>query len=142
MNSKEYLLSRKLVTFATCIAKKRAERVKPLNLTPQQAETIMYFKHNPGSCLSEFTKYLGTTHQTVSLMVDRLALKGFFIIEVGRRDARRRTARLTQKGLEMSEKITQSGFEVSEKLFAEFSEEEKEELNLLVSRALEKLENM
>lgn len=82
MNSKEYLLSRKLVMLANTITKGRNGRIKHLGLTAVQAEAMMFFKNNKTKSAIDLKNHLGITHQTARGIVERMVSKGFLKLEV------------------------------------------------------------
>ncbi len=136
MNSKEYLLSRKLVMLANTITKGRNGRIKHLGLTAVQAEAMMFFKNNKNKSAIDLKNHLGITHQTARGIVERMVSKGFLKLEVSKSDARRKIVTVTQKCSALCDRLSQNGLIVGDRLFAGMTDSEKQCFSELVTKAL------
>ena len=89
MKQKEYELARQVLTLANRIVKKRNSHLKELNITAEQADSLLFFDANEGSSISDLKQYLQIRHQTARGIVKRLEEKGFLKLSVSEEDSKK-----------------------------------------------------
>ena len=75
MKQKEYELARQVLTLANRIVKNRNNHLKELNITAEQADSLLFFHAHHDSSISDLKEYLQISHQTARGIVKRLEEK-------------------------------------------------------------------
>ena len=137
MKQKEYELARKVLTLANRIVKNRNNHLKELNITAEQADSMLFFDGHHDSSISDLKEYLQISHQTARGIVKRLGEKEFLKLTVSQSDARYKTVSLTEKGNKIVERLKQNGVHTGDQLLAGMTKEQQEQFSALIGKALE-----
>ncbi|MDP9801573.1 DNA-binding MarR family transcriptional regulator [Arcanobacterium wilhelmae] len=94
----EFRVARGILTLANRIIANRNEHLKEVGLTAEQADSLLFFSHNPESSTTHLKNFLRVRHQTASGLVARLAAKDMIEVTASDVDARAKVIHLTDKG--------------------------------------------
>lgn len=117
-------------------------QVKPLGLTMQQAELLVWTHRQGGATPTQLTELLLTDDAGVSRLVDRLEAKRLITRRVHGRDRRSRELKLTPSGRALAMRLGRFTAHGNEKLLAGLSPHEAAELRRLVLRLSENLRSI
>lgn len=137
MKQKEYELARQVLTLANRIVKKRNGHLKELNITAEQADSLLFFDANEGSSISDLKQYLQIRHQTARGIVKRLEEKGFLKLSVSEDDGRYKTVSITENGNMIVKQLKQNGTHTGDQLLTGMTKDEQEQFSVLIKKALE-----
>ena len=137
MKQKEYELARQVLTLANRIVKKRNSHLKELNITAEQADSLLFFDANEGSSISDLKQYLQIRHQTARGIVKRLEEKGFLKLSVAEEDGRYKTVSITENGDKIVKQLKQNGTHTGDQLLTGMTKGEQEQFSMLIKKALE-----
>lgn len=136
MKDREYKLARQVLNLANQIVKNRNNHLKELNITVEQADSLIFFDTNPGSCISDLKEYLHISHQTARGIVKRLEEKHFLNLRVYENDSRYKTVVLTDEGIQIIKRLEDNGTHTGYQLLKGMSQEEQEQFSKLIACAL------
>ena len=137
MKQKEYELARQVLTLANRIVKKRNGHLKELNITAEQADSLLFFDANEGSSISDLKQYLQIRHQTARGIVKRLEEKDFLKLSVSEADGRYKTVSITENGDKIVKQLKQNGTHTGDQLLTGMTKQEQEQFSILIKKALE-----
>lgn len=137
MKQKEYELARQVLTLANRIVKKRNGHLKELNITVEQADSLLFFDANEGSSISDLKQYLQIRHQTARGIVKRLEEKDFLKLSVSEADGRYKTVSITENGDKIVKQLKQNGTHTGDQLLTGMTKQEQEQFSILIKKALE-----
>ena len=137
MKQKEYELARRVLTLANQIVKNRNNHLKELNITAEQADSLLFFHAHEDSSISDLKEYLQISHQTTRGIVKRLEEKDFLKLSVSELDGRYKTISFTEKGNKIVERLKQNGTHTGYQLLTGMTKQEQEQFSVLVEKALE-----
>lgn len=137
MKQREYELARQVLTLANRIVKKRNGHLKELNITAEQADSLLFFDANEGSSISDLKQYLQIRHQTARGIVKRLEEKDFLKLSVSEADGRYKTVSITENGDKIVKQLKQNGTHTGDQLLTRMTKQEQEQFSILITKALE-----
>ncbi len=85
---------------------------------------LMHIAHHDGIMQSDLAKHMNFTAPTISVTVQKLEENGYIVREADVSDQRKFRIRLTEKGIEMTEKIRRTFAKCENVLAKGFSDEE------------------
>lgn len=129
-----YILTRKMIKIGNQFTNFRNADLEKCDLTPSQAETLIFFYHYPGALVSDLKVHMEISHQAARNLVERMKIKELLFAEVSSRDARAKHVYLTEKGQEIYERIRQSSNDAGSLIFEGFTEEELAQLSTLLEK--------
>ncbi len=129
-----FQITRKLLRFSNHVVNMRSERLRMLDLTTVQSETLMYFCRNEGSNATDLKNYLNVSHQAARSIVSRLKEKGLLYSSASDKDGRNRSIYPTDEGKRVYQSLVNDGSSAGEELLGALSDEEKEILNRLIDK--------
>ncbi len=112
----------------------RAERVEPEELLPYQHGYVLAIVRRPGMSQDELAAQLCTTKSTVARQMARLEEKGYVCRRQSEQDRRSLLVYPTEKMLALHPAVVATSRAWNEYLFADLSEQEKEEFNAILER--------
>ena len=98
MQSKEFIIGRKILKIGNKLINTRNMDLRKLDLTSNQSETILFFKKNPGARVQDLKDHLEISHQAARNIVERMKKKQLLKIETHKTDARSKQICLSPKG--------------------------------------------
>ena len=137
MKQKEYELARQVLTLANRIVKNRNNHLKELNITAEQADSLLFFHAHHDSSISDLKEYLQISHQTARGIVKRLEEKDFLKLAVSESDGRYSTIFFTEKGNKIVERLKQNGMHTGYQLLTGMTKEEQKQFATFIERALD-----
>lgn len=124
------------------LARERLDaRLTPYDVTPAQIHVVHYLYHHDNQAPQyDVTAHLKVKPSTANGILNRMEEKGLLRRTVSETDARKRMITLTEKGKERQE-IFRQKFEETEKLMVSgLTEEETEQLYVLLCKVMNNLE--
>lgn len=140
MKDREYKLARQVLTLANQIIKNRNNHLKELNITVEQADSLIFFDANRNSCISDLKEYLHISHQTTRGIVKRLEEKHFLNLRVCENDSRYKTVVLTDEGKQIIKRLEDNGTHTGYQLLKGMSQDEQEQFSKLIACALKNIQ--
>ena len=112
------------------------------DITPSQSNILGYlFRHHGEEITAtKIHKDMHLSRATISALLKKLRLKGYLSFGTAEGDDRLKNIALTEKALECRDRIDECFRYVEAQMFLGFSEEEKEESAMLLTRMLENLD--
>ena len=107
----------------------------------QQGRILFALWKNEKLSLIELSRRTSLAKTTLSAMVERMKNEGLLIVEGSKEDKRSLVIYLSDKSLSLEEKINRATKKISDIFYKDFSEEEANELDRLLSKAKENLIN-
>lgn len=107
----------------------------------QQGRILFALWKNEKLSLIELSRRTSLAKTTLSAMVERMKNEGLLIVEGSKEDKRSLAICLSDKTLSLEEKINRATKKISDIFYKDFSEEEANELDRLLSKAKENLIN-
>ena len=114
--------------------------LKEAGLHPGQMPLITSLYKKEGVTQKEIADKLGIKPSTINVMIRRLEKKEFVIRKQDPEDQRRSLVYLTVHGRQIYEKISGAAVDIKDQVMNTFTEDEKEELFLLLTKFYEGLE--
>ena len=105
----------------------------------QQGRILFALWKNEKLSLIELSRRTSLAKTTLSAMVDRMKKEGLLIVEGSKEDKRSLVIYLSDKTLSLEEKINRATKKISDIFYKDFSEEEANELDRLLSKVKENL---
>lgn len=139
MRNREYELARQVLNLANQIVKNRNKHLKELNITAEQADSLIFFYSDDNKSISDLKDYLHISHQTARGIVKRLEEKEFLRLSVSELDGRYKTVSLTEKGIHIVECLKQNGTHTGYQLLSGMTKIEQEQFSTLIAQALENI---
>lgn len=136
----DFLLMRKVTRASNLATNLRVTRLRQLELTRTQSETILFVHGHPGENISSLKDHLGVSHQAAQALVARMRQKGLLQTETSSTDSRCVTVKLTQLGEETHAAILRDGADAWSSITAGMTDAEKDTLEALLDKLLSNLE--
>lgn len=140
MKDMEYKLARQVLNLANQIVKNRNNHLKELNITAEQADSLIFFGANNDRSISDLKEYLHISHQTARGIVKRLEEKHLLNLRVCETDSRYKTIYLTDKGRQILKCLENNGTHTGYQLLKGMSQEEQEQFSKLIVCALKNIQ--
>lgn len=140
MKELEFQLARNVLCLANRIVAGRNEHIKELNLTAEQADSLLFFESHVDCTLTDLKDYLQITHQTARGIAFRMAEKKLIVLNRSKEDGRCKTIRLTTYGEKLTERLHENGLHTGSRLLAGMEEEDQIRFVSYVGLALKNLE--
>lgn len=134
MENINFIIERKILKLGNRLIATRNEKLKPLDLTSSQSETLLFFSGRDGARILDLKEYLNISHQAAQKIVNQMQKKGLLCMTVSSDDARAKSVLLTERGKELCSLLKSDGEDVGRKLLNNLSEEEKHTLCLLLDK--------
>jgi len=125
------------------LEKKLDQNVASVDLTPQQSRIIFFIRHHEGEDIRQvdIRDKFKLTKSTMSGLISRLEAKGFIKKEKVKKTV---VIRVTQKGIDATEKFAEENEALVEEMFKGFTPEERSEvikgLNKMIQNIIEEEE--
>ena len=132
----EFHVARKVLALANRIVITRNNHLKELELTAEQADTLLFFFQHENATISDLKDYLRIRHQTASGIVSRLAEKGLLSLTTSDADARAKIVRLTEQGMSIIHILQENGMHTGYNLLKDMDKNEQIQFVNLVEKAL------
>ncbi len=140
MENLDFLIERKILRLGNRLLNQRNDDLKALDLTPEQAETLLFFDRHRGAIVLELKNYLEISHQAARNIVERMKKKGLLYVEVSPADARARQIFLTQSGQDICDILKRTGASVGHQMLDGIDIEERRRLFALLEKMSENIE--
>lgn len=112
-----------------------------MELTAAQGHIMGFITHRPEPpCPRDIEENFQLSHPTVSGILSRLEQKGFIEMRPDQRDRRCKRIYVLPKGLELNETMHQTIHATEDKMVQDFTDEEKEQFEVLLKRAIHNLD--
>ena len=112
-----------------------------MDLTAAQGHIMAYITHREEPpCPRDIEERFQLSHPTVSGILSRLEQKDFIEMRPDQRDRRCKRIYVLQKGLQLNETMHQTIHATEEKMVHDFTQEEKEQFQVLLKRAIHNLD--
>ena len=112
-----------------------------MDLTAAQGHIMAYITHREEPpCPRDIEERFQLSHPTVSGILSRLEQKGFIEMRPDQHDRRCKRIYVLQKGLQLNETMHQTIHATEEKMVHDFTQEEKEQFQVLLKRAIHNLD--
>lgn len=116
-------------------------RLSRYDVTPVQTHTLLYLNHHEGQAPQcEVIRHLKVKPSTANGILDRMEEKGLVARSVSGNDARRKLITLTEKGVTLQEQLRQAFDETEQLMTRGLSQEEAEQLFMLLGKVISNLE--
>ncbi len=139
MHDTEYQLARQVLNLANQIVKNRNRHIKELNLTAEQADSLVFFSAG-GKSISDLRDHLHIRHQTAQGIVKRMEEKGLLSLSVSAADGRCKTVSLTEKGEETMACLRRNGTHTGSRLLSGMTPQQQEQFAALIRQALDNIQ--
>ncbi len=139
MHDTEYQLARQVLNLANQIVKNRNRHIKELNLTAEQADSLLFFSVG-GKSISDLRDHLHIRHQTAQGIVKRMEEKGLLHLSVSAADGRCKTVSLTEKGEETMACLRRNGTHTGSRLLSGMTPQQQEQFAALIRQALDNIQ--
>lgn len=136
MENKEYKLARQVLNLANQITKNRNRHLKELNITAEQADSLLFFCSDENKTISDLKDYLNISHQTARGIVKRLEEKELLELSVSETDGRYKIVLLTEKGNYIVSCLKRNGTHTGYRLLSGMTKEEQEQFAASIGKAL------
>ena len=136
MENKEYKLARQVLNLANQITKNRNRHLKELNITAEQADSLLFFCSDENKTISDLKAYLNISHQTARGIVKRLEEKKLLELSVSETDGRYKIVLLTEKGNYIVSCLKRNGTHTGYRLLSGMTKTEQEQFAVLIGKAL------
>lgn len=117
------------------------KELKPYGLTYAQRVILIRLCEKDGLTQKELARDTYFEQSNMTLMLDKLELKGLIVREPKENDRRAYLVRITPKGRELYEPLVALGDAMIEKAFCGISQTQKEELSLVLQTIYENLQS-
>lgn len=112
-----------------------------MDLTAAQGHVMGFLNHRETPpCARDIEEAFQLSHPTVSGILSRLEQKGFIEMRPDPQDRRCKRIYVQEKGAQLHETMHQTIRSTEEKMVQDFTEEEKEQFELLLKRAIHNLD--
>lgn len=112
-----------------------------MDLTAAQGHIMGFIaRRKSPPCARDIEETFQLSHPTVSGILSRLEQKAFVELRLDQQDRRCKRIYILQKGRELEETMHQTILATEEKLVQDFTEEEKEQFQALLKRAIHNLD--
>lgn len=139
MRNTEYELARQVLNLANQIVKNRNMHLKELNITAEQADSLLFFNSYNNKSISDLKEHLLVSHQTARGIVKRLEEKGLLKLSVSESDGRYKNISMTEKGTHIVECLKKNGTHTGYQLLTGMTEQEQEQFSALIEQALKNI---
>ncbi|MDR0468663.1 MAG: MarR family transcriptional regulator [Peptococcaceae bacterium] len=120
-------------------AKHANNSLREKNLTFTQVRVLMMLYGSETTPLKEIERWLQVAQPSVAGVVSRLKAKGLIEVQASTEDSRMKLVKLTDDGNQYVIETRRDIERVAERMFAGFSEEEKDTLDMLLLKICENL---
>ena len=139
MADKEFLIERNILKIGNQLLNGRREDLKEFALTSNQSETLLFFDRHPGAMIYDLKIHMKISHQAARNLVERMKEKELLTVEISDTDTRARKVSLSEKGEKICRELKKKGTDVGGNLLQPLSEEEKDQLSVLLEKILKAL---
>lgn len=136
MENKDYQIGRKILKLAHLMVKRSNAYLKAVDLTDEQAISLIHVTDCPGRTINDLKDYLGVSHQATQGIVKRMAAKDLVFLEKSKRDGREKIITVTEKGAGIRRHLVGDALETGLSLLEGVGEEEKEIFYQVLLKAL------
>ena len=124
-----------------CAQQANTNALASMDLTAAQGHVMGFVSHQETPpCARDIEEAFQLSHPTVSGILSRLEQKGFIEMRPESRDRRCKRIYVLQKGAQLHETMHQTIRSTEEKMVQDFTEEEKEQFEILLKRAIHNLD--
>ena len=139
MANKDFLIERNILKIGNQLLNGRREDLKEFDLTSNQSETLLFFDRHPGTMIYDLKIHMKISHQAARNLVERMKEKDLLNVTVSDTDTRARKVCLSEKGEKICNELKKKGTDVGGSLLQPLSEEEKEQLSVILEKIIKVL---
>lgn len=133
---KEFEVARKVLTLANRIVSNRNQHLKELDITAEQADSLLFFSVQVNSSITMLKDYLDVSHQTARGIVNRMEHKNLITLLPSKTDGRFKVITLTQYGKNIVSILKRNGTNTGTNLLMGLNQEEQDQFIFLISTIL------
>ena len=139
MVDKEFLIERNILKIGNQLLNGRREDLKEFDITSNQSETLLFFDRHPGARIYDLKIHMKISHQAARNLVERMKEKDLLNVAVSDTDTIARKICLSEKGEKICNELKKKGSDVGGNLLQPLSEEEKEQLFVILDKIIKAL---
>lgn len=137
--NQEHTAARRLLELTNALISTRNRHIEGLNITTEQADTLIFFADHPNSSISSLKDFQHIRHQSAQVLTQKLVDKGLLRLAQNPEDRRAKLVLLTDAGRIMRQRLKQNGSHTGQALLTGFSTVESDEFLHLIDRAIDNL---